>query len=700
MNLSEFLLSQTNRKRAIEQRHARTLLFEGIGSSSDQKEQQFPQIKNLLDQLSDATDVFFPEPVQQEIYSADTGTHIMPEIFKNLLADIKLAFVIRPGCVEDLQRFITWAGENRCNYTVRGAGTYPFGGCVPLKDDIVVDLSYLDFLDLDEEHEALLIGAGVLFPDARKYLQERGYALRQETTNRSSGTIAGWIATGGIGLGSFKYRHVKESVLELMIIQPDGELVALRPGDEAFDYYFGSEGQFGIIVGAALRVRKESFVQRPFAFSFQSGEDAHQFMAMLYDAKLNPTSIIYFDPSYLAQTYQIEKEHIEHRSSEALKTNDQLRLADAREDYDLIEEIKDQAHVIVLHFDEAGDYQQALKSRLFGSGGEQRRVNHLSYRQLTTAMAHLLWEHRFLPVQMKQKGPSLLVSETILPFAAFPAYQNLLRKIFDKVFDIELKYEAHLLPNHEILVQSIFLADTRTFRHKIYFALVPLMAQVAHYFGAKPYGIGMWNYFFMKKWRQVYPERAAQLAAFKKQSDPQGLINQGKFLNPKGQKLAFKMLKIITPALSQWFVSTYHKRIEGKRLLLSYPLEKLVWKLIQIVFPRIVPPHLKANGKNPILEMISVCAECDSCERVCPTSDVFGLYGPATPITRRLTAHRIATNQPISQREAYGFLACTRCDNCNHICPTNINLTKVFDLVEADERFQQVLNFAVKTIAF
>jgi len=115
-NLSEFLLNKTARKRALEQRRARSLLFEAIESSSNQKEQQFPQIKNLLDRLSEATDVFFPEPVQQEIYSADTGTHIMPEIFKNLLADIKLAFIIRPGCVEDLQRFVSWAGENRCNY--------------------------------------------------------------------------------------------------------------------------------------------------------------------------------------------------------------------------------------------------------------------------------------------------------------------------------------------------------------------------------------------------------------------------------------------------------------------------------------------------------------------------------------------------------------------------------------------------------
>jgi FAD/FMN-containing dehydrogenase len=195
MNLSQFLLNQNARKRAVEQRRARNLLFEGIESNPKHVEQQFPQIKNLLDQLSEATDVFFPEPVQREIYSADTGTHIIPEIFRNLLADIKLAFIIRPGCVEDLRRFVKWAGENRCNYTVRGAGAYPFGRFVLSKNDVGIDLSYFDFLVLDEEHEALLIGAGVLFPDARKYLQERGYALRQEKTSRRSGSIISVIAT-------------------------------------------------------------------------------------------------------------------------------------------------------------------------------------------------------------------------------------------------------------------------------------------------------------------------------------------------------------------------------------------------------------------------------------------------------------------------------------------------------------------------
>jgi len=691
MNISDFLFSQTARQRVLEQQAARQLLFDGFPSNSDSKELQSPLLKSLVGKLSGASEVIFPDAIQTQIYSGDTGTNLLPEIFKKFLANINLWFVFRPGCLDDLQRFVSWAYENRINYCIRGAGTYPLGAAVPLNDDVVVDLSYLDFIKLNPKNSTVMMGAGVLFPAAREYLSEQGYSFRQEISNRNSGTIAGWVATGGLGLGSFKYGHIKNSVQELLVVQPNGELLSLTRDDELFGRYFGSEGHFGIIAGLTLRVRKETYVRRPFAFSFKDGQQAHKFMREIYDRDLKPTSVIYFDPSYLTRIYQIEKEHIEKRSSEALRTNDQVHLAEAREDYELIEELKTDAHVIVIQFDDHHDYETALKSRLIGSGGEKRRVNHIEYRQFTTVMAHLLWEHRFLPVQMKQQGPSMLVSESILPFESFPDYQNRLEALFNRVFDIELNYEAHLLPGKQVLVQSIFLADTRTFRHKIYFALVPLMSQVAHYFGAEPYGIGLWNYFFMKKWRQQYHEEAKQLATLKRKIDPRFQVNQGKFLNPRKQKLPFRVLKIVVPLFTQWFVTIYSKWLKvGKSSL----LKKVIGKLIHITFPRLVPPRLHANGKSPILQMIAACAECDSCERVCPTSDVFGLYGPASPITRRKLAHEIARGHSIRQCDAMGFLVCTRCDKCNHACPADIDLTKLFDEVEKTRQFRQSLNFS------
>ncbi len=687
------ILNQSASGKVKHQRKSTALLFEGFLAESDSQKINYSKIDHLIDSVSDATQIFFPNDVQQEIYCADTGTHIVPEIFKKILANIKLSFIIQPGSVRDLQAFVRWAYENKANYTIRGAGTWPFGGCVPLDGDIILDLSLLDFIDFDPTEESVTVGAGVVFPNARKYVQQYGCVLKQEISNNGSGTICGWLATGGLGIGSYKYGHVRESVQALLILNPKGELHILRSEDEELDNFFGSEGQLGIIVAARIKLRKESFVTKPYAFSFSDKEDAHKFIQAIDRSGLQPTSVIFYSDSYVHEVREIEKQNIDKKVSKALKNNDQIRLNEAQEDRDLIRELSTIEHVVVLHFEDIRDYQFALKSQLFGASNEKIRFEHMTYRQVSTDLAHFFWDHRFRPVQIKENGPSLIASETLLPLDAFSEYELFLKDLVGKLLDIEILSEAHLMPEGQLLVQSIFLADTRTFRHKFYFSMVPLMAQVAHKFGARPYGIGLWNYASIKQWRELSNGRAENLDRFKKENDPTGLLNHGKFLNPKGQNVRFRIFKRIAPLFTDWFINTYRKRVQGKKFVPSYLLERLVWRTAKLVFPKVIPPNLKNNKREPIDQIISVCAECDSCERVCPTSDVFGLYGAATPITKRKTAARLIQNKPIGQQEALGFLTCTRCDNCNDVCPTDIPLTELFDIVEENAKFSAMLNF-------
>jgi len=690
-DLKHFLLSQTVLDRVQHQQTARLLLFgqnmqQLVSSPAHQK-----NIRELQDLLSPASEIFLPDPVQTSIYSGDSGTHFIPGFIKRTLIRIRIAFIVRPGSIDDACRFVKWAHENHVHYTIRGAATWPFGGSVPLNDDIVLDLSALDFMQLNPDAEMLAFGAGVIFPKAKGMLKRHNFVLKQEITNPGSGTIAGWIATGGFGLGSYKYGHIRESVVMLLVIKPNGELLTLKAGDELLNAYFGSEGQIGVIAGGILKVRRDSFSAKPYAFSFGRTEDAQQFMNLLQESNCKPVSVLYFDQNYIRETALLEKELTLNRQSEALQQNNQPRITEAQEDLQAIGELDQINHVVVLNFDENEDYQQAIRTRLIGQSNQQIRIGELKYRQLHSTLAHKLWNHRYLPVQLKQRGPSMLVSETVLPLSAFTRYQHTLRHFLNRLLQIELKSEAHLLPGGQILIQSIVLADTRTLRHKIYFALVPLMNEVAVFLGARPYGIGIWNHPLLKYLRKIQGEWISGLQKQKSDDDPRGLINRGKFINPRGQKLAFRAFSRITPLFNHWLVSTTIKRQQGRKMDLSYPFERMVWSGSGFLFPKMIPPRLHARERDPLSKLIAPCAECDSCERVCPTSDVFGLYGPATPITRRETAQRLVNGENLTTQEALGFLVCTRCDNCTHICPTDIPLTKLFDLVEADNRYIQAL---------
>ena len=686
--IRSFLENQSAAATVREQQKARELL---LGQSRLGKAEFRNKYRNELNALlSDASELFWPEGVQKEIYGNDSGTHILPGFIKKMFTRIRVNGVVRPGTLNDACAFVKWALENGQTYTVRGAGTWPFGGAVPLHDDWVLDLSCLNFLHLDAKNGLLGFGAGALFPQIREFLKSSGFALRQEITNPNSGTLAGWIVTGGQGLGSYKYGPVKDAVEMLLVLRPDGEMIMLKAGDADFDLFFASEGQAGVVLGGAIALRRQSYVSKPYAFSFETTEDVHAYCNRLRERAIQPTSVIYFDRSYVAETLKIEKRHLREFAEEALDSDDRFRLAQVSSDREALEELENCAHILVLHFDSAKDYQMALKTRLFSAAGAHIRIGQLTFRQLSTALAHKLWEHRFLPVQMKQSGPSMLVSETVMPFDAFIPYQKLLRQLLRRLMNIDLKSEAHLLKDGSILMQSIILADIRTFRHKLYFALVPLMMQAAVNFGARPYGIGIWNQPFLKAWKKQAAGHFKGLSEWRQKYKGAGLINRGKFINPRGHSAVFRFFGKVMPLFNRWFIQTTYKRQQGQKRSLSYPLEKLVWRLSAFFVTHTIPTDLKKK-ESDLARLIAPCAECDSCERSCPTSDVFGLYGPATPITRRKTAARIAAGESITPLEAKGFLACTRCDNCVRVCPADVSLTDIFDRVEADNRFVQAL---------
>ncbi len=689
------LFQDSAEKRVRYQQNALNLLFEKYqdqlselsSGSADPLQQQLSEL------LSDASVIFNPSAVQKEIFHSDTGSAAVPDKLKKTLLNIKARFVVRPATLDDLQKFVEFCAREKHRYTIRAAGSWPFGGVLPMNNEIILDLSYLDFHHLDSAKAQLTVAPGVIFADMRKELKEKGFALRQEITNPNSGAICGWVVTGGLGLGVYKYGPVQDSVQSILLLTPAGQWMTLSPGDELFPRIFDSEGQIGIVAGVTLKVKRLEYASKPYAFSFSSSADVRRFVELIRQWQLQPTSMIYFDKNYLGLTYEIQKQKLREELEKALAAEDDLRITRVRRDQEITARMHDLEHVVVLEFDTRNDYEQCLKYNFFNSRSEKSRYREISFRRLPVGLTHKLWEHRYAPVEMKSRGPSMLVSETILPLENFPDYLGFVQSAITNWTNNPVKTEGHFLPDGKILIQSILLADTATRRHKIYLGLVPFMTQSSLAFGGLPYGSGIWNLPFQKGAMQNgREEHIRSLMALKKQMDPARLVNQCKYINGAGRKFALKLFKNGAAPLFNLGVRLIRRGIENQAAFSFLALGRLLWKLNKMIFPTVVPPRLQAS-RSSILAINSACAECDSCERVCPTSDVFGLLGVATPITRRKTANRLARGESISQIEAMGFMICTRCDNCTRVCPTDIPLTEMFDLVEENPAFQKALGF-------
>ncbi len=688
----EFLKQSSAEKRVKAQQTARELLFEQK-EGEDETLKKSSTYKKLRTLLSSATRIFTLTAVQKDIYHSDSGTAAIPDFIKKQLLNMQSGFIVRPGSLDDLQKFVAFASQNKLHYTIRAAASWPFGGVLPMSKEIILDLMYLDFYQLDSQKVRLVVAPGVIFADMRKYLRDQGFALHQEITNTNSGTICGWVVTGGLGIGTYKYGHIRNSVEAILLLKPDGEWQTLTPDDEMFAQVFNSEGQIGIVAGVVLKVKRLTYVSKPYAFSLENLEDVIKFVNLISEWKLQPTSIIYFNNDYLHKTYEIQKEKLQKKREKAIESGDDLLLKRTRHDLETTELLKNLQHVLVMEFDTQEDYEKTLKNVPFSSRIGKGRIRDITFWHLPVSLTHKLWEHRYMPVEMKSKGPSMLVSETILPLEQLPNFVDFVQAAITSWTHKPVKIEGHLLQNNEILVQSIILADTESTRHKIYLSLIPFMMQASIYFGGRPYGTGIWNLPFLNILKKNDSFlNIDNLAATKRKLDPHGLVNQCKYINPAGRKFVLRLYNKITPPLLGIGVRFLHGGKLSSSKFSIYSLGKLFWNVNKIIFPAIVPPQLQAQ-RHPILQINAACAECDSCEKVCPTSDVFGLLETATPITRRKTANRVAKNEKICREEALGFLVCTRCDNCTRVCPADIPLTEMFDLVEKENNFQMALGF-------
>ncbi|HRX51425.1 MAG TPA: glutamate synthase-related protein [Candidatus Krumholzibacteria bacterium] len=679
------LFADTAAPRVASQARSVRLLFEKALPGHAERRRRADLPPGLAAVLSDASTAFRPDAVQQEIYTNDSGTSALPDLVRRALVNLHAGLVVRPGTLEDLQAVVRWAHETGTPYCVRGAGTWPFGGAVAVGGEMVVDLSHLRGIHVDAHAGNVTVGCGAIIADIRRALRDHGLALRQEITNPSSGTLCGWIATGGLGLGSYKYGSVQQSVEALLHLRPDGELAELRPGDPGFADLFMSEGQLGIVAGAVVGVKRDAFVSKPYAFSFPSAGAAVAFMELVREWELTPTSVLYFDAEHMRITTEIGIAKHARKLEEAVEADDELRTRRERRDLETARTLAKQDHVVVLEFDTRDDYEDSLRRPLFGRGQTERRFRDLTYRRLSVRQAHMLWEHRYLPVQMKSRGPSMLVSEVVLPLEKFTEYADFLRASVSAWTSNPLKTEAHLLPGGRLLVQTILLADTAAHRHKLYLSLVPFMTQAAVKLGGWAYGTGLWNLPFLRDAVGDAGAARDRHAAAKDALDPRRLLNRARYVNARGRNWRLKLFARLPVAYLRTVVNVL---MRGRRERTF--LGRVLWRGTRAAMPAVVPPNL-AKSRSDIAQIISVCAECDSCERVCPTSDVFGSLGPATPITRRKTAGRVARGEAIDQAEALAFLACTRCDNCTRVCPVDIPLTRMFDLVEADTRFQTAL---------
>ncbi len=126
---------------------------------------------------------------------------------------------------------------------------------------IALDLGRLNHvLTIDKTSHTATAQCGILGPDLEAALNAAGFTLGHFPQSFEFSALGGWIATRSAGQTSVGYGKIEDMIERVRVVTPRGTmdikpLPASATGPDLLQLFVGSEGAFGVIIEATVRVR-------------------------------------------------------------------------------------------------------------------------------------------------------------------------------------------------------------------------------------------------------------------------------------------------------------------------------------------------------------------------------------------------------------------------------------------------------------
>jgi alkyldihydroxyacetonephosphate synthase len=200
-----------------------------------------------------------------------------------------------PNDGTEVRELLAWAAAAGARVVPYGGGTSVVGGVTPANDGapwLTVSLGRLAGLRaLDDGSLLASFGAGTSGPDVEAALRTRDLTLGHYPQSWELSTVGGWVAARSSGQQSAGYGRIEALFAGGTVEAPAGTLEmpphpASAAGPDLRQAILGSEGRFGILTEAVLRVAPLPEVEVFPAFFLPDWERALAFTRALARARL------------------------------------------------------------------------------------------------------------------------------------------------------------------------------------------------------------------------------------------------------------------------------------------------------------------------------------------------------------------------------------------------------------------------------
>jgi len=224
--------------------------------------------------------------------------------------------VVYPATEEQVVRLIGFCAEKDIVLIPFGGGSSVVGGVEPRdgRVTITLDLARMNrVVALDAVSQTATMEAGIRGPDLERELNARGFTLGHLPQSFEFSTLGGWIATRGAGLASTKYGKIEDMTVSVRVVTPRGiietrTVPATAAGPSLLQFLIGSEGTFGVITQATMRLHELPKIRDYRALLFKSFADGVVAIRGMLQSDLHPATVRLSDEDETRSFFALREE--------------------------------------------------------------------------------------------------------------------------------------------------------------------------------------------------------------------------------------------------------------------------------------------------------------------------------------------------------------------------------------------------------
>src|SRR5579871_6079814 len=207
--------------------------------------------------------------------------------------------VVKPRTAEEISAIMKVCNAKKIPVTPRGGGTGLSGGALPHLGGLLISTERMNsILDIDEKNCQVTTEPGVITEILQNAVKEKGLFYPPDPSSRGSCFIGGNIAENSGGPKAVKYGVVKDYVLNLEVVLPDGNIIwtganVLKnsTGYNLTQLMVGSEGTLGIVTKIVLKLIPYPKYDLLLLAPFSSLEKAGEAVGAIFRAGYTPSAM-------------------------------------------------------------------------------------------------------------------------------------------------------------------------------------------------------------------------------------------------------------------------------------------------------------------------------------------------------------------------------------------------------------------------